>query len=535
MKRVVSAEEMRSFEQELFESGMASSLDWMERAAEGVDRVLAERYPGLPVLAVCAGGKNGGDGFALLRLLKGRGVPCNGVLLADPESLKGDARTNYLRALDCGVEFEAKLSPDVLDSCGVIVDAMFGTGLKYPLTGVYRDAAEQINACGKPVVAVDIPSGVFATTGAVSPSGIIHGEAVRADVTVTFQFYKRGNLLFPGRGLCGDVIVHPLETDPHILYSAKKLEIAFHAARYDDAARELEAFFADPDANYGVVLFEQSDAAKLLPKRPLDSHKGKNGRALLCVGSGQYTGAALLSACAALRAGAGLLTAAVPGAVKPAFAQLPEAMAVAVSEGSNWGEAACERAFELREGKNAVGIGCGVGEGNILPLVKHALESGLPLLLDADALNQLSNRKEMLSLLHSNVVLTPHPAEMARLTGEPLEAILGDPIETARTYAERWNCIVLLKGATTCVSDGVQVRLNVSGNPGLAKGGSGDVLSGIITALLAQGICAFDAASVGAFLLGASADTALELLRERALIARDVIEVVERTISATFL
>lgn len=530
MKRVVSAEEMRSFEQDLFEYGTAKSLDWMERAAEGVDRVLAERYPDLPVLAVCAGGNNGGDGFALLRLLKGRGVPCKGVLLADPASLKGDAETNYHRALDCGVRFESELTPGALAEAGVIVDAMFGTGLKYPLTGVFRDAAQQINQSGKPVVAVDVPSGVFAATGQVSQSRIIAGFAVRADVTVTFQFYKRGCLLFPGRGLCGDVIVHPLETDPVILYSVKKLELLFHSRGYDELQRELEEFFADPDANYGVVLFERSDAAKLLPKRPLDSHKGKNGRALLCVGSGRYTGAALLASGAALRAGAGLLTAAVPGAVKPAFMQLPEAMAVAVCEDENWDEAACERAFELLEGKHAVGIGCGVGEGNVLPLIKHALESGVPLLLDADALNQLANQKEMLSLLHPDVVLTPHPAEMARLTGEPLGDILWDPIETARTYAEKWNCVVLLKGATTCISNGVQVRLNVSGNPGLAKGGSGDVLSGIVTALLAQGLSAFDAASVGAYLLGASADTALELLRERALIARDVIEVVERTV-----
>jgi NAD(P)H-hydrate epimerase len=530
MKRVVSAEEMRSFEQELFESGAASSLDWMERAAEGVDRVLAERYPGLPVLAVCAGGNNGGDGFALLRLLKERGVPCKGVLLADPSSLKGDAETNYLRALDCGVAFQTKLSPGALYSADVIVDAMFGTGLKYPLTGVYRDAAEQINACGKPVVAVDIPSGVFATTGQVSQSGIIAGFAVQADVTVTFQFYKRGNLLFPGRALCGEVVVHPLETDPYLLYSAKRTEIAFRADRFDEAERELDAFFANPEADCDVVLYEQSDAANLLPKRPADSHKGKNGRALLCVGSGRYTGAALLSSGAAFRTGAGLLTAAVPGAVKPAFAQLPEAMAVAVCAGSDWNEEACERAFELLEGKNAVGIGCGVGEGNVLPLVKSALESGVPLLLDADALNQMAKQKEMLTLLHPDVVLTPHPAEMARLTGEAVEDILWDPVETARKYAGLWNCVVLLKGATTCVSDGTQVRLNVSGNPGLAKGGSGDVLSGIITALLAQGMEAFDAACVGAFLLGASADVAMELLRERALIARDVIEIVERTV-----
>ncbi|MEN6340378.1 MAG: NAD(P)H-hydrate dehydratase [Clostridiaceae bacterium] len=524
MKCVVSASEMRQYEQEFFREFRDTSLVWMERAAEGVDRVLAERYDCLPVLAVCGGGNNGGDGFALLRLLKKRGVACTGVLLAEPERLKGDAKTNYLRALDCGIVFESALTPDALDYSGVIVDAMFGTGLSRPLSGTYRDAVEQINKSGKPVVAVDIPSGVDATTGAVL------GSAVKADVTGTCEFFKRGQLLFPGRGLCGEVVVHPLETDPNILYSNQKAEILFHSKGYDDAEEQLNRFFANLDSTYSVALFEQSDAAKLLPKRPPDSHKGKNGRALLCVGSGRYTGAALLSSGAALRAGAGLLTAAVPGAVKPAFAQLPEAMAVAVCDGENWDEAACERAAELLEGKHAVGVGCGVGEGIILPLVQRALESGVPLLLDADALNQLANQKEMLSLLHPNVVLTPHPAEMARLTGVPLEEILRDPIETARKYANLWHCVVLLKGATTCISDGTQVRLNVSGNPGLAKGGSGDVLSGIITALLAQGLNAFDAASVGAYLLGASADTALELLKERALIARDVIEVIERTV-----
>ncbi|NCB29679.1 MAG: NAD(P)H-hydrate dehydratase, partial [Clostridia bacterium] len=138
--------------------------------------------------------------------------------------------------------------------------------------------------------------------------------------------------------------------------------------------------------------------------------------------------------------------------------------------------------------------------------------------------------KEMLTLLHPDVVLTPHPAEMARLTGEAVEDILWDPVEIARKYANLWNCVVLLKGATTCISDGIQVRLNVSGNPGLAKGGSGDVLAGLITGLLAQGLAPFDAASCGAYLLGVSADCALELLKERVLIARDVIDAVEQTI-----
>jgi len=280
----------------------------------------------------------------------------------------------------------------------------------------------------------------------------------------------------------------------------------------------------------GVVLIERNDIQKMLPTRPNNSNKGSNGRALLCAGSERYTGAALLCTGAALRTGAGLTTAAIPGALKPAFAALPEAMAIPVNNGTDWDEQGCQAAIALLPKQNAVGVGPGVGEGTILPLIEALLISGKPAVLDADALNQMSRSPELLKQLHPNVVITPHPVEMARLCGLPVEAILTDPIETARRYAKEWHCVVLLKGATTCISNGTTVRLNTSGNPGLAKGGSGDVLTGIITALLAQGLCAFDAASAGAFLLGASADTALELLKERMLLARDVIDVVEQTI-----
>lgn len=494
MKRVVTADEMRAYEAARFADGRASSFTWMERAAAGVDAVLAARYAGKRALVLCGGGNNGGDGLALLRMLKNRGADAKGVLLADPAKLKGDAKTNYARALESGAQIDYTLTGEAIERCGVVVDALFGTGLSRPLEGAAREAAERINKSGKPVVAVDIPSGVDATTGAV------YGDAVRAETTVTFEFYKRGHLLFPGRARCGEVVLVPLSGEPD-------------------------------DGSGGVYLFEKADAAALLPPRALDAHKGAGGRALLCVGSERLTGAALLSVGAALRAGAGLVTAAVPGALKSAFSLLPEAMAMSVSPDGEWGEAASLAAAALIAGKSAVGIGCGVGEGDILPLVSRALESRLPLLMDADALNQLSRRPEFLARLHENVVLTPHPAEMARLTGETVEQILADPIGIARTYAARWGCVVLLKGATTCVSDGKTVRLNVSGNPGLAKGGSGDVLSGLITALLAQGLKPCDAASAGAYLLGASADTALELLGTRMLMARDVIEVVEKTIA----
>jgi NAD(P)H-hydrate epimerase len=244
----------------------------------------------------------------------------------------------------------------------------------------------------------------------------------------------------------------------------------------------------------------------------------------------QYTGAALLCAGAALRSGAGLLTVAVPGKVKPVFSLLPEAIAAAVNTIGDWDAEANDATIALLEKKNAVCIGCGIGEGDVTPLMARALEARVPLVLDADALNQMSRKRELLSNLHENVILTPHPAEMARLCGETMEAISADPIGIARRYAKQWNCVVLLKGATTCISNGACVRLNTSGNPGLAKGGSGDVLSGIVTALLAQGLSALDAASAGAFLLGASADTALELLNTRMLMARDVIDAVQQTI-----
>ncbi len=496
MKRVVTAEEMRAYEGGRFADGRANSLEWMERAAGGVDALLKERYPNERMLVVCSTGNNGGDGFALLRMLVSRGVSCAGVLLSDPAKLKGDAKTNYLRALDCGIEFSNELTDDALKNCGVVVDAMFGTGLSRPLSGVFYSAVERINASGKPAVAVDIPSGVDATTGAVL------GTAVRAKHTVTFEFLKRGHLLFPGRSFCGEVRVQPLS--------------------------------GEDDGPFDTALIEKTDVADLLPPREKDAHKGDNGRALLCVGSMQYTGAALLCAGAALRSGAGLLSVAVPGKVKPAFSLLPEAMAAAVNATGDWDASANDAAIALLEKKYAVCIGCGVGEGDVTPLIARALEMRVPLVLDADALNQISHKKELLNLLHEHVILTPHPAEMSRLCGETVQSILDDPLEIARKYAKQWNCVVLLKGATTCISNGTCAHLNTSGNPGLAKGGSGDVLSGIITALLAQGLTALDAASAGAFLLGASADTALELLNTRMLMARDVIDAVQKTISSYF-
>ena len=280
-----------------------------------------------------------------------------------------------------------------------------------------------------------------------------------------------------------------------------------------------------------IPTLKKEDVAPLLPPRPKDSHKGKNGYALLCVGSAAYTGAALLSAAAALRVGCGVLEAAVPGSVKGAFSALPEACCTPVNDGGVWDGQGMERAAERMEGKGALGLGCGMGWMEDTRLVDAALATGLPLVVDADGLNLLSRRRELLARLHEKVILTPHPGEMARLAEVSVQEVAADPAGIAAQAARDWRCIVLLKGAESYISDGSALTRNATGNPGLAKGGSGDVLAGMIVGLLSQGLAPLDAACAGAYLLGSSADTALSLLGSRMLMAGDVIGAVEMALN----
>lgn len=272
----------------------------------------------------------------------------------------------------------------------------------------------------------------------------------------------------------------------------------------------------------------------LLPPRPRTSHKGMNGRALLMAGSARFSGAALLSAAAALRAGAGVLYACVPQGIRPEFFALPEAICIGAGDGGTWNEAAMAQAISELSGKDALAIGPGMGGMESGALMKDALKTGLPTVLDADALNHLAKNRDLLSLLHAEVILTPHPGEMARLTGESIDAIVSAPKIQTEKWAKTFGCTVLLKGAESYISDGRRVAVNRTGNPGLAKGGSGDVLTGLILAFLSQGLSPFDAASAGACLLGASADEAYQILGNRMLMARDVIEAIADTIQIQF-
>lgn len=374
--------------------------------------------------------------------------------------------------------------PDLLHDV-LICDMLFTPAADASLSEKRQSWIEAMAASPCPIFSVAIPAGVDPDSGRA-------GElTVHAEITVAPGAYLRGLFLHDGLDHCGEIW---------------------------PAGKEMET-------GEGLFRFEGSDADRLLPPRKRTANKGDSGKALLCVGSPKYVGAALLCARACLAAGCGILFVACPDVVRTALWGLPEAIGIPV--GTDWGRDTCDIAIGAMEGKNAMGLGSGMGNGDISPLIEAALLSKLPLVLDADGLNCLSKHPELYSLLHKQVVLTPHPGEMSRLTGLPISEVLADPVSLAQRYAAAWGCTVLLKGAATVISNGKRTCIVAEGNAGLGKGGSGDVLTGIITGLLSQGVAAYDAACLGSYLLGASADRAFELLKERMLRATNVLEALE--------
>lgn len=374
--------------------------------------------------------------------------------------------------------------PDLPDNV-LICDMLFDPIEDASLSQKRRAWIEAMAASPCPVLSVAIPAGVDPDTGR---AGV---PVVHAEITVAPGAYLSGLFFHDGLDHCGKI----------------------WPVGGDSAASE------------GLCRFEEDDAKCLLPPRKRTAHKGDSGKALLCVGSPKYVGAALLSARACLAAGCGVLFVACPDVVREALWQLPEAIGVPV--GTDWNGESCRIAVDALCGMTVLGIGCGVGGGDVSPLIEAALKTKRPLVLDADGLNCLSRHPELLALLHDRVVLTPHPGEMGRLTGLSPAQVQADPVALAAECARRWGCTVLLKGAATVVSDGQRTRIVAEGNAGLGKGGSGDVLTGIITGLMSQGVRPFDAASLGSYLLGASAEKAFELLKERMLRAANVVEALE--------
>ena len=501
---LVTASEMRRLDEWTIERGGTPGHVLMERAGRGATAVLLEQFPHVRrrrVLVVAGKGNNGGDGFVIARLLRRKGVRAEVALLGAAADVRGDA-ARALRAMQAArvplteVTTAAAVGrlAEAVGTAVLVVDAIFGTGLNATVQGLHADVLHLLNASGVPIFAVDIPSGLDADRG------VALGVAVQAEATATFGFAKIGQLIHPGVDHVGSLAV---------------VDIGIAA----DAVAAVQP---------RTSLLQAPDVARLVPVRAPDAHKGSYGHVLVVAGSRGRTGAALLAAHAACRAGAGLTTLAGPASLNTIFSLgAPEVMTVALADDDGsvrFDEAAVRQALE---GKTAVVVGPGIGtHDDAQRLVTFLLrEVALPMVVDADALTCIARNPAVLDRARAAAILTPHPGEMGRVLTTDAAAVQADRVGTARTVAAAHGCTVVLKGARTVIAaaDGA-VWINPTGNSGMASGGMGDALSGMLGALLAQGLPPAEAACLGVYLHGDIGD---RVARERgpiAVLASDIIE-----------
>jgi len=440
----------------------------MARAAEVTLRHLLAAWPepaGLSVL--CGTGNNGGDGFLVADLAHKRGIPVRVLQLGDAAKVSGDALLARQQALRNGVPF-TPYDGQALDAASVVVDAMLGTGLGGPVREAYAAAIAAVNASDRPVVAVDIPSGLCADTGRVL------GAAVRADMTVTFIGLKRGLFTLHGPDHAG-------------------------ALQFSDLGVPGQVYDAVP---CGLRRLELEALLAALPPRPAAAHKGMFGSVLVVGGDRGMAGAALLAAEAALRCGAGLVRVATRAEhVAAIVARVPEVMPQGIDS--------VDAVAPLLAAADVLVLGPGLGQSPWSEqLARAALAAGLPLVIDADALNLLAAGRLGDLPAAAAHVLTPHPGEAARLLGATSAEVQADRFAAATELQRRFGGVVVLKGNGSLVATAGEMLLSDYGNPGMAVGGMGDVLSGVIGALLAQGLAPPAAAALGVCLHGAAGDRA---------------------------
>jgi ADP-dependent NAD(P)H-hydrate dehydratase / NAD(P)H-hydrate epimerase len=495
--RLVGADEMRAIDRAAIEVLGVPGRELMERAGAAVARFAhAFLGSGGRALVLAGAGNNGGDGYVVARRLRADGVDVRVASLVPRLRLAGDALQAREEAEVAGVPIDdaPELAALQAGPHDLVVDAIFGTGLSRAPEGLFAEAIRTIGLlrdAGAKVVAVDVPSGLSADTGRPL------GPCVRADATVTFGFQKRGLVLHPGAELAGQVVLADIGIPP------------------EAAAR----------VPVGCELLTEEAARLLVPPRLPEAHKGEAGRVLVVAGSPGKTGAAHLALLGALRGGAGLVTLAAREEVLPqALAGRPEAMSVPLLSRGPLGDADLEPLLAAADGADAVVIGPGIPRGPETARLLRAFlgRARLPAVLDADALNALAERGGVAGL-GAPAVLTPHPGEMARLTGLGIAEVQTDRIGLAARSARAWGCVVVLKGARTVVADpGGPPAVVPTGNPGMATGGTGDVLAGLAGALLAGGLAPRDAARAAAFVHGAAGDLARDRRGERGMLAGDL-------------
>lgn len=511
MLPVFTAEEVRRLDRRAVEEMGISSLTLMENAGAGAAAEIVRRFaPRERRQVVIAAGKgnNGGDGFVVARFLRELESSVSVFLLGRGKEVAGDAAAELARFLELGGEIVEVTGPDHLDqleaacrASDLIVDALLGTGLTGPARDLVAEAIEAINRSGKPVVSLDLPSGLS------SDRGELLGPAICATLTTTFAGWKRGLLLHPGAGKAGEVSVVGIGIPPG-------------------------------EAGLGITTFllEAADVKPLFPSRPPDAHKGSYGHLLIVAGSQGKTGAAALAAMAALRSGVGLATVVAPASQQPIIAALgmefmteplPETAAQSLSLKVK------DRIVELARKADAVAVGPGLSlDPETQALVRELVRDlECPLVVDADGLSALVDHLEIVGQARFPRCLTPHPGEMARMLQASVAQVQSDRIETARAFSSRFGAFLALKGAGSVIGEpGGRVFINPTGNPGMATGGSGDVLTGMAGAFLARGFMPLQALQAAVYLHGLAGDLARDEKGEEGLIAGDILEAIPAAI-----
>ncbi|CAB1071487.1 carbohydrate kinase [Alkalispirochaeta odontotermitis] len=501
---LVTANEMQAMDRQTIEDFGVPGMVLMENAGRGATRFLLEQFPdiGNSKVGVIAGrGNNGGDGFVIARYLKQKGIQVQVLLLAESSRVRGDALANLklLNSLQVPVveiPDEASFSDfkSQMQDLDIWIDAILGTGLNSDVTGYFKTIIDFINGYEKPVFAVDMPSGLN------SDNGQPCGTCIRAAATATFAYAKTGHMVLPGTEYTGKLKVIDIGIPPHIA-----------------AAVGPRHFLITADLIRPQLIV-----------RPQGAHKGSTGHLLVIAGSTGKTGAATMTSMAALRTGAGLVTLGAAESLNPALeGQLMEAMTVPLPECDSGilGESAFSAVQQELTGKRCLAIGPGLGQADdtqklIRKIIRH---SEVPVVVDADGLNNMAGAVKDFKHAKAPIILTPHPGEMARLMDTAVSEIQRNRIECSRQFAVRHNVNVVLKGAATIVAhpDG-KVYINPTGNAGMASGGMGDVLTGMIAGLIVQGMSPQAACRAGVYLHGAAADSLAETIGPYGYLAGEV-------------
>lgn len=505
MQKLVTASEMREIDRRTIEEYKIPGIILMERAGQSVFKFIKNKFisPDNKLFYIfCGKGNNGGDGFVVARLLSRSNAKVKVFLCAKSNEIRGDAKKNFDLLSQMNVDIieipkntgisllQGEEKPDL------IIDALLGTGATGEVEGILKDIIEYINSLQVPVISIDIPSGLNADTGKIL------GCCVKATYTVTMGLPKVGLFVYPGASYSGEITIADLGFPEEL---TKSPQIKTH-------------------------LIDECYVKSCIKPRDKEAHKGTFGRVLILAGSVGYTGAAYLAAQSCARAGAGLVTLGIPEGLNHIMeVKLTEVMTLPLpqTEDGTYGAKSVSPALNFLKNCNAVAIGPGISNTKSVSIfVKELIKKiNLPCVVDADACNVLAKETSVLHKTSAPLILTPHPGELSRLINIPVKDIQENRIEIAKYSAKELNCILVLKGARTVVADKFgNAFINPTGNPCMASGGVGDVLTGVITALLAQGLSPLDAALCGVYIHGKAGDIVCEKMGEIGVIATDILE-----------